>query len=78
MPKRNMICSQCGSDEVLRDAYASWCIETQQWVLDNVFDYAHCRTCDEETNIEEIECKDTPADLLHAALDDHFKKKDSA
>jgi len=78
-----MICETCGGDEVLRDAYASWCVETQRWVLDNVFDYAYCRTCDEETNIEEIAWKEPTddeedADLLHAALDDHFNKKDSA
>lgn len=50
-----MACSECGSDEVSRDAWADWDPKTQQWVLGAVFDYAHCHRCDCETSITEVE-----------------------
>lgn len=45
------ICNHCGSTEVLADAWASWDIEKQEWVLHNVFDATYCETCDGEVNI---------------------------
>jgi hypothetical protein len=50
-----MVCGSCGSEKVLRDAWAEWDIESQEWVLQNVFDYAFCEACDSETAVEEIE-----------------------
>jgi hypothetical protein len=53
--KVKMVCGSCGSEKVLRDAWAEWDIESQEWVLQNVFDYAFCEACDSETAVEEIE-----------------------
>jgi hypothetical protein len=53
-----MVCSQCGSDQVSRDAWANWDTVEQQWVLGAVFDYAHCNKCDRETSIIQIELAD--------------------
>jgi hypothetical protein len=50
-----MICSECGSDDVSRDAWADWDTGKQEWVLGAVFDYAHCHKCDCETSIIEVE-----------------------
>lgn len=52
-----MICSRCGSERVLRDAYAKWNVRSHKWVLQNVFDFAVCESdeCDGgETRIDEV------------------------
>jgi hypothetical protein len=57
----SMVCSHCGSTEVLRE----WDVETQQWELHSVFDNAICQseTCDGgETHIEEKEIGDDDKD----------------
>lgn len=56
--KLKMICSTCGSDQVVRDAWAEWDVATQEWVLQNVFDYAYCQACEGDTSIKEEEIKD--------------------
>ena len=53
-PKLRMVCGTCGSDDVSRDAWGDWDVQTQDWVLRCVFDYAHCHACDAETRIKEI------------------------
>ncbi len=45
------VCSSCGSDRVVRDAWAVWNAETQEWELQQVFDAAFCRTCEGECQI---------------------------
>ena len=55
-----MVCEECGSDEVSRDAWANWDTATQRWELGAVFDYAHCHKCDCETSIIELELKGEP------------------
>lgn len=48
-----MVCETCGSDDVVRDAWAEWDVGSQEWVLRTVFDQAVCETCDGETHIVE-------------------------
>jgi len=48
-----MICKNCGSTQVMRDAWAEWSEGEQDWVLGAVFDYAHCHKCDGKAHIEE-------------------------
>lgn len=51
--KVRMVCSTCGSDDVLCDAYATWNYHDQEWELSNCFDKgAYCNKCDGETRIE--------------------------
>lgn len=58
-PRVRMVCYVCGSENVLRDAYASWNVETQEWELQNVFDAAVCEgRCEGETKIEEVPVDD--------------------
>lgn len=54
------VCSCCGSEQVLADAWAEWCSETQKWVLYNTFDNSHCRDCDGECSIDWVP-SDSPA-----------------
>ena len=54
----NYVCNRCGSSDVCRDAWAGWDTENQEWVLDNVFDYAYCGQCESETTLVEAELKD--------------------
>jgi len=41
-------CHRCGSKEVLRDAYAVWDNDLQDWVLHSTYDDYRCDSCDEE------------------------------
>jgi hypothetical protein len=50
-----IICGNCGSDEVSRDAWANWDAREQEWVLGAVFDYGHCHRCDGESRLVEVE-----------------------
>jgi hypothetical protein len=53
--KTQMVCDECGGTNVKRDAYAVWCVETQQWELaGDPFDAAYCEDCDGECHIDEI------------------------
>jgi hypothetical protein len=36
--KSKMVCSQCGSEEVLVDAYARWNVESQGWEIVETFE----------------------------------------
>jgi hypothetical protein len=49
-----MVCEECGSEDVTRDAWAAWDAGTQQWVLGAVYDYAFCHKCQAGTNIDEV------------------------
>jgi hypothetical protein len=51
-PKVQMLCGNCGSTDVSRDAWGDWDANTQEWVLRCVFDYAHCHNCDGETRLK--------------------------
>ncbi|ESQ75196.1 hypothetical protein ABAC402_11035 [Asticcacaulis sp. AC402] len=48
-----IICADCGSDRILKDAYAEWDIETQEWVLSTTFDDNLCDACGGTTVQEE-------------------------
>ncbi|MFD1104029.1 DUF5983 family protein, partial [Sphingobium olei] len=44
-------CGSCGSADVMRDAWACWDDDTQDWVLGSVFDAAFCETCENDTTL---------------------------
>jgi hypothetical protein len=48
-----MRCAACHSDDVVRDAWASWSYQSQQWELSQVFDHAFCEQCESDCSIEE-------------------------
>ncbi len=46
-------CSECGSDDILNDAYAEWDNDGQSWILQQVFDKgAICQDCGGETSLD--------------------------
>ena len=53
--KQRIVCSECGSKNVLFDAWAWWDEDKQTFVLDEVFDYCFCADCDSETKPEHID-----------------------
>ena len=51
-----IVCSYCGSDDVLIDAYAQWNVEKQEMEVAQTFDKGHyCNQCDGECSIDEVE-----------------------
>lgn len=56
--KLQMTCAHCGGVNVVRDAWASWDIDKQDWVLENIFDYTYCTDCENETSINETEIEE--------------------
>lgn len=60
---KKVVCTKCGSDDVLIDAYARWNPYKDGYELDNVFEYCFCNKCEEECDLEDIEVEDD-RDLL--------------
>lgn len=55
MTKRiNYICNECGSSDVLLDAWAEWDVSQQDWVLFDTLSQAYCRRCDGEARLQEV------------------------
>lgn len=53
MPAIKIVCCECGSDDILRDAFAEWDRENQCWELQNVFDNFWCNGCEQTVSTEE-------------------------
>jgi hypothetical protein len=53
-----MVCSECGSEQVLKDAYAIWSVEEQEWILHSTYDHADCEECGGECKVKEIVADD--------------------
>lgn len=49
--KTTVRCGSCGSADVMRDAWACWDDDTQDWVLGSVFDAAFCEACENDTTL---------------------------
>lgn len=52
------LCRTCRQPGIVRDAWAQWDDETQQWVLQDCFDMAYCPRCETETGVEEVPLAD--------------------
>lgn len=50
-----LVCKECGSDDVLLDAYARWNAKTQQYELAQVLDSGHfCNTCGQACKVKTV------------------------
>ena len=50
-----VVCSECGSENVLKDAYVEWNMAAQEWKIQQVFDKAAiCGDCGGETSLDWI------------------------
>lgn len=55
-PKRiKIVCEECRSENVSRDATAHWNIDNQEWELAGIQDQGTCEDCGEERLLEEVE-----------------------
>lgn len=59
MPKIKIVCAQCGGENVLRDAYASWDVEAQEWVLSSIYDAFTCDDCGGMCDCDEVPADDS-------------------
>jgi hypothetical protein len=50
--KTKPVCTECGSDNVNFDAWASWNPETQKYELQQTFDDSYCNACDGECKVD--------------------------
>lgn len=51
-----IVCAVCGSEDIRKDAVASWNVALQQWELVAVFDDPNfCEDCGGETSLEEVD-----------------------
>ena len=53
MTKIKMVCSECGGEDVVKDAWASWSEENQEWELLTTFDNTYCNDCEESHELKE-------------------------
>lgn len=54
MTRITIRCEKCGSPRVLKDAYAEWSDQAQDWVLQNAFDFTICDDCGAEECAKEV------------------------
>lgn len=66
------VCSKCGSERVVKDAFACWNPETGLWELENVFDHEHCHQCEGETTFRWQQAPDAGRAAVRE-LNDRFR-----
>lgn len=49
-PGVSPVCSQCGSDRIVRDACVRWNQISREWVLTDVHEHTFCETCEAESD----------------------------
>jgi hypothetical protein len=64
---KKIICAECSSDDVRRDADAMWNDEAQGWELCAVYDQGHCEACEGEASLVEIPLDGNGSDYMAAA-----------
>lgn len=52
-PKIIVRCATCHGERVMRDAWACWSYERQEWELGQAFDHAYCEDCEGDCTLEE-------------------------
>ena len=56
-----MVRSCCEGENVLKNAFSNWDIESQEWVLFDTYDKgSFCEDCEDETGIEEVDIELPP------------------
>ena len=54
MARVKYICRVCKSDDVGRDAWTQWDMESQQWQVQNLMSESFCFKCESETILDEV------------------------
>lgn len=61
MPKSRykQVCDECGSENVMADAYAKWDTEDQEWHLVEAFAKgSYCNDCVDETTVKAVKIEE--------------------
>lgn len=66
-------CATCGSERVVRDAWASWNPETGLWEIAEVFDAEFCRACECKTTLVWTHREGEPRNAVRE-LNDRFRQ----
>lgn len=67
-------CQTCGSERVVKDAYACWNPDTGLWELEKVFDAAHCVACEKATALSWVRPDTAPQQRIRE-LNDAFRTR---
>ena len=55
LTRLNIVCGDCGSEEVTLNAAVCWDVETQEYMVVNIFDAGHeCGNCGNACNIKQV------------------------
>ncbi|SDL26423.1 DUF3768 domain-containing protein [Aliiruegeria lutimaris] len=68
------VCQRCGSDRVVREAWACWNPATGLWELETVFDREYCHQCEAETRCRWKRAAEVPRAAIRD-LNDRFRRK---
>ena len=68
MTKHKKICAHCKGEEVRVDAWASWDVDAQEWVLHAVFDASYCDECEQACDVEEISMDIKPENVFDGPM----------
>ncbi len=63
------VCVTCGSERVLRDAWACWNISTGLWEVQSVQNRAYCEACEADTKLNWLEPDEPPVEVIRALND---------
>lgn len=67
-------CKTCGTQRVVRDAWACWNPASGLWELENVFDHSFCHQCEGDTSFRWIKVEAVP-NLRIRELNDQMRKE---
>lgn len=67
------VCKTCGSERVVKDAWACWNPQYGLWELETVFDHEHCHQCEGETSFVWKRVEAIPRQRVRE-LNDRFRK----
>ncbi len=67
-------CKSCGSERVVKDAWACFNPESGLWELEAVFDHEHCHQCEGDTKLVWSK-QDEPPNQRIRELNDRFRTK---
>ena len=57
--KKNYVCEICKNEDISRDCYETWDIESQTWIFQRDYDLeGFCGECDTQVQLIEIEIPD--------------------
>jgi hypothetical protein len=75
--KEKPVCSACGSDDVLMDAYAVWDNAAQDWVPNSTHEATVCNACEGECRIDWVPVADRDDREAQQALSDLEQSRDA-